>query len=82
MSLFSIPSPMLRAALGWANKDGNREGEREEEVRDKTPAEVGGELIPVIEENVGQNAAKFEEPAPNNSSLGRILNPIRFDVDN
>ena len=40
------------------------------------------ELNPVIEENAGQNAAGFEEPTPDNSSLGRILNPIRFGVDN
>ena len=69
---------MLQAALGQVSK----EGERKEEVRDEAPAEEGGELIPVIKENVGRNAAKFEEPAPENSSLGRILNPICFDVDN
>jgi hypothetical protein len=73
---------MFQAALGRVSKDGNREGEHEEEVWDEAPAEVGGELNPVIEENVGRNAAEFEEPVPNDSSLGRILNPIHFGVDN
>ena len=78
MRLFGTPSRMQRALLGRVGK----EGKREEEMRDKAPAAERGELIPVIEENVGQNAARFEEPAPDSSSLGRILNPIRFDVNN
>ena len=51
-------------------------------MRDEAPASVGGELDPVIEESVGQNAGKFEEPAPNDSSLDRILNPNRHHVNN
>ena len=36
----------------------------------------------VEEENTGQNAADFEELTPGDSYLSRILNPIRFDLDN
>ena len=36
----------------------------------------------VEEENAGQNAADFEELTPGDSYLSRILNPIRFDLDN
>ena len=63
MSFFGTPSSMIRAALGRVSE----EGEREEEVRDKAPAK---------EENAGRNAANFEEPAPGDSSLSRILNPV------
>ena len=69
MSLFGTPSSIVRAALGRVSK----EGEREKEVRDEAPAE---------EENVGRNATDFEEPAPGDSSLSRILNHVRFDMDN
>ena len=69
MSLFGIPSSMLQAALGRVSE----EGEHEEEVQDKAPDE---------EENVGRDAANFEEPAPGDSSLNRILNPVCFDLDN
>ena len=64
MNLFSTPSQMLRAALGRVSEDGNGEGEHKEEVRDEAPASVAGELDPVIEECVGGNAGKYEEPVP------------------
>ena len=51
-------------------------------MRDKAPASVGGELDPMIEESVRGNAGKYEEPAPNDSSLGRILNPSRYQDNN
>ena len=60
---------MIRAALSRVSE----EGEREEEVRDQAPDE---------EENAGQDATNFEELPPGDSSLSRILNPIRFDLDN
>ena len=60
---------MIRTALSRVSE----EGEREEEVRDQAPDE---------EENAGQDAANFEELPPGDSSLSRILNPIRFDLDN
>ena len=82
MSLCSTPSRMLCAALGRVSEDENRGGDRKEEVRDEAPANVGGELDPVIEESVGRNAGEFEEPSPDNSSLDRILNPSRYHVDN
>ena len=69
MSLFGTPGSMIRAALSRVSE----EGEREEEVRDQAPDE---------EENAGQDAANFEELPPGDSSLSRILNPIRFDLDN
>ena len=82
MSLCSTPGQMLRAALGRVSEDENGEGERKEEVRDKAPASVGGELDPVIEESVGQNTGEYEEPAPDNSSLDRILSRSRYQVNN
>ena len=82
MSLFSTPSQMFRAALGRVSEDENRGGDRKEEVRDEAPASVGGELDPVIEESIEGNAGKYEEPAPNDSSLERILNPKRYQDDN
>ena len=82
MSLCSTPGQMLRAAFGRVSEDENGEGERKEEVRDKAPASVGGELDPMIEESVGGNAGEYEEPAPNDSSLGRILNPSCYQDDN
>ena len=39
-------------------------------------------MDPVIEESVGRNADKFEEAAPEDSSLDMILNPSCYDVNN
>ena len=55
---------MFRDTLGRVSEDGNGEGEREEEVRDKASTSVGGELDHVIEESVRGNAGKYEEPVP------------------
>ena len=82
MSLFSTPSQMLCAALGRVGEDGNGVGEHEEEVWDEASGSVGGELNPVIEETVGGNACELEEPALDNSSLGRILDPNRYQDNN
>ena len=62
--------------------NGNGEGESEEEVRDDALVSVGGELDPEIEESVEQNTGKYKEPAPDDSSLDRILNPSHYQVNN
>ena len=49
---------------------------------DEAPANFGGDLDPVNNENAGRNADEFEETAPNDSSLDRILNPSRYHVNN
>ena len=51
-------------------------------MRDDALVSVGGELDPEIEESVEQNTGKYKEPAPDDSSLDRILNPSHYQVNN
>ena len=71
---------MFCTALGRVSEDGNGEGEHNDEVRDKEPSSVGNELDPVLKK-VGGNTGEYES-APDNSFLGRILNPSRFKDNN